>query len=130
MPKGTESVPMRNAMNEVTRAAYIRDCENGVKRWNGIIRKGGFDFELRLPSSKFRRTVGAWANVPTDPAGNMITPEAFAAGISNWIPTPDDQAFVASVMQPVYEPGKVAAWIAPPDRGINNMPVDYEYVKL
>ena len=30
---------------------------------------------------------------------------------------------------PVYEPGKVANWIAPPDRGINSMPVDYEYVR-
>jgi benzoyl-CoA 2,3-dioxygenase component B len=129
-PQGTESVSMRNAMNEITRAAYVRDCENGVKRWNNIIKKAGIDFELRLPSSKFRRTVGAWANVPTDPAGNPISPEAFAAQIKNWIPTPDDQAFVASVMQPVLEPGKIAAWIAPPDRGINNLPVDYEYVRL
>jgi len=24
----------------------------------------------------------------------------------------------------------MAAWIAPPDRGINNNPVDYEYVKM
>ena len=129
-PQGAETVSMRNAMNEVTRAAYVRDCENGVKRWNGIIRKGGFDFELRLPSPRFRRTVGAWANVPTDPAGNAIPAETFAMSISSWIPTPEDQAFVASLMQPVYEAGKVAAWIAPPDRGINNMPVDYEYVRV
>ena len=126
----TETVSMRNAMNEVMRAAYIRDCENGVKRWNGTIRKGGIDFELRLPSARFRRTVGAWANVPTDPAGNPVSPEAYAAGISSWIPTPNDQAFVASVMHPVYEPGKVANWIAPPERGINNMPIDYEYVRV
>jgi benzoyl-CoA 2,3-dioxygenase component B len=33
-------------------------------------------------------------------------------------------------MQRVTEPGKMAAWIAPPDRGINAQPVDYEYVKL
>ena len=26
--------------------------------------------------------------------------------------------------------GKIAAWIAPPDRGINNLAVDYEYVRL
>ena len=129
-PQGAESVPMRNAMNEVTRAAYVRDCENGVKRWNGIIRKGGIDFELRLPSPRFRRTVGAWANVPTDPAGNVLPPEVFAAGIQHWIPSPDDQAFVQSLMQPVYDAGKVAAWIAPPDRGINNLPVDYEYVRV
>jgi benzoyl-CoA 2,3-dioxygenase component B len=129
-PEGTENVSMRNAMNEVTRAAYVRDCENGVKRWNKIIEKGGFNFELRLPSPRFRRSVGAWANAPTDPAGNPISAEAFAAGIANWIPTPDDQAFVASLMQPVYDPAKVAGWIAPPERGINNLPVDYEYVKV
>jgi benzoyl-CoA 2,3-dioxygenase component B len=129
-PQGTESVPTRNAMNEVTRLAYVRDCENGVKRWNNLIKKAGIDFELRLPSTHFRRTVGAWANVPTDPAGNRITPEAFAAGITDWIPTPDDQAFVASVMHAVLEQGKIAGWIAPPDRGINNLPVDYEYVRV
>jgi len=33
-------------------------------------------------------------------------------------------------MQKVVTPGKMAAWIAPPERGINNMPVDYEYVHL
>jgi benzoyl-CoA 2,3-dioxygenase component B len=125
-----ESISMRNAMNEVIRTAYIRDCENGVRRWNKIIEKGGVRFELRLPSPRFRRTVGSWANIPTDPAGNPIAPEAFAAGLRNWIPTPEDQTFVASVMNPVLEPGKIASWIAPPDRGINNLPVDYEYVRL
>jgi benzoyl-CoA 2,3-dioxygenase component B len=126
----SETVSMRNGMNEVLRVAYIRDCENGVKRWNKIIEKGGFDFELRLPSSRFRRTVGTWANVPTDPAGNPIPPEQFAAGIRHWIPTLEDQEFVQSLMQPVYGAGQIAAWIAPPDRGINNLPVDYEYVRV
>src|SRR6059036_731872 len=63
----TETVSMRNAMNEIIRSAYIRDCENGVKRLNRIIEKGGMKFELRLPSGRFRRTVGSWAGVPTDP---------------------------------------------------------------
>jgi benzoyl-CoA 2,3-dioxygenase component B len=126
----SEVVPMRSAMNEIIRSAYVRDCENGVKRWNRIIEKGGIQFELRLPSSRFRRTVGSWAGVPTDPAGNPISPEAFAAGMPTWIPTPDDQAFVASLMRPVYDAGKMASWIAPPDRGINNLPVDYEYVRV
>jgi benzoyl-CoA 2,3-epoxidase subunit B len=125
-----ESVPMRNAMNEVLRVAYIRDCENGVKRWNKIIEKGGINFELRLPSSRFRRSVGAWANIPTDPAGNPISAEAFAAALPGWIPMPADQEFVASLMHPVMEPGKVAAWIAAPERGINSLPVDYEYVRV
>jgi benzoyl-CoA 2,3-epoxidase subunit B len=126
----SETVPMRNAMNEVMRAAYVRDCANGVKRWNKIIEKAGIQFELRLPSARFRRTVGSWANVPTDPAGNPISHEEFTASVGGWIPTNEDRAFIASVMQPVLEPGKVAGWIAPPERGINNMPVDYEYVRV
>ncbi|HEX8252689.1 MAG TPA: benzoyl-CoA 2,3-epoxidase subunit BoxB [Thermoanaerobaculia bacterium] len=126
----TESVSMRNAMNEIMRASYIRDCENGVKRWNKIIEKGGFNFELRLPSARFRRSVGSWANIPTDPAGNPIPQEAFAAKLPGWIPSAEDRAFVASLMKPVLEPGKVASWIAPPDRGINNLPVEYEYVRV
>jgi benzoyl-CoA 2,3-epoxidase subunit B len=32
-----EDVPMRSAMNEVTRAAYARDCDVGVQRWNRLI---------------------------------------------------------------------------------------------
>ena len=126
----SETISMRNAMNEVMRVAYIRDCENGVRRWNKILEKAGIQHELRLPSPRFRRTVGSWANVSTDPAGHPISPEAFAAGMPHWIPTPTDQEYVASLMKPVLEPGKVASWIAPPDRGINNMPVDYEYVRV
>ncbi len=28
------------------------------------------------------------------------------------------------------EPGKMAAWLAPPEGGINNLPAAYEYVRL
>ena len=33
-------------------------------------------------------------------------------------------------MTPVYEPGKMAAWIAPPEKGIKDRPLDYDYVRL
>src|SRR5204862_2348355 len=45
-----EAVPMRSAMNEVSRAAYVKDCEIGVQRWNRLIRGAGHDFRLALPS--------------------------------------------------------------------------------
>ena len=46
------------------------------------------------------------------------------------LPSPEDRAFVLNLMQRVTEPGKVAGWLAPPEIGINNRPLDYEYVRL
>ncbi|MCU1286233.1 MAG: putative benzoyl-CoA oxygenase component [Acidobacteriales bacterium] len=126
----TEQIPMRNAMNEVTRNSYVRDCEIGAKRWNRQIEKAGFSARLSLPSTRFRRNIGSWANIPTDPTGKQISREEFESKKSQWLPGEADTAFIRSLMQGVFQPGKMAAWIAPPDRGINNNPVEYEYVKL
>ena len=41
-----------------------------------------------------------------------------------------DNDYLLSIMKPVYEPGKFANWIAPPSKGIEGRPVDFEYVKL
>jgi len=129
-PQGKETVSLRNAMNEVMRTSYIKDCEIGVKRWNMQIQRAGFDFRLALPSSRFGRSIGVWAGVPTSPAGDGIGSEELAMQLPEWMPSESDRAFVRSVMQRVVEPGKMAGWIAPPDRGINNLAVDYEYVQL
>jgi benzoyl-CoA 2,3-epoxidase subunit B len=123
----SEEVPMRNAMNEVTRAAYIKDCDIGVQRWNRLIAEAGYEFRLALPSPRFRRAVGVWAGVHTDPQGNPISDEASRSG---WLPSEADRAFIKSLMQRVIEPGKMAAWLAPPEGGINNLPAAYEYVRL
>jgi benzoyl-CoA 2,3-dioxygenase component B len=125
-----ETVSMRNAMNEVLREAYVRDCEIGLKRWNMQIQKAGHDFRLKLPSTRFRRSIGAWANVPTDPEGRIVTREEFERGLAGWLPSAADRAYVTSLMQRVTAPGKMAGWVAPPDRGINNLGLDYEYVHL
>jgi benzoyl-CoA 2,3-dioxygenase component B len=126
----SETVPLRNAMNETVRGAYVRDCEIGVKRWNRLIQKAAIGRELGLPSTRFRRSIGAWAGVPVTPEGRIVSREAWEQGAREWLPSESDRAFVQSLMQQVVEPGKMAAWIAPPDRGINNLAVDYEYVYL
>ncbi len=126
----SEEVPMRNAMNEVTRGAYIKDCDIGVQRWNRLIAEAGYKFRLALPSPRFRRAVGVWAGVHTDPQGNPISEEASNARRGDWLPSEADRAFVKSLMQRVIEPGKMAAWLAPPEGGINNLPPAYEYVRL
>jgi benzoyl-CoA 2,3-dioxygenase component B len=74
--------------------------------------------------------VGSWAGVHTDPKGTPITAAEFEAKKDNWLPNDADKAFVHTLMQRVTEPGKMAGWIAPPDRGINAKPVEYQYVKL
>jgi benzoyl-CoA 2,3-dioxygenase component B len=114
----------------VLREAYVRDCEIGLKRWNVQIKRAGVGFELRLPNSRFRRAIGAFAKVPTDLDGKLITREEYERRLPEWIPSAEDKAYVRSLMHRVVEPGKMASWIAPPERGINNLAVDYEYVRL
>ena len=125
-----DTSPMRNAMNEVLRDAYIRDCEIGLKRWNMQIKRAGYNFELKLPSNRFRRAIGAWANIPTDLEGHPVSREEHDRRMPGWLPSASDRDYVKSLMQRVVEPGKMAAWIAPPERGINNLSLDYEYVRL
>ncbi|MFD0140570.1 hypothetical protein ACFVIL_42580 [Streptomyces sp. NPDC127159] len=48
----------------------------------------------------------------------------------HWLPIAEDLAFVRSVMQPVYERGKTASWVAPSVNGISGKPFDYQYVRL
>ena len=125
-----EVIPMRNAMNEAVREAYVRDCEKGLARWNRLLEEAGFPHRMVLPSTRFRRTVGSWANVPTDLSGNPISAEEFNAHLEEWLPTEADRAFVHSLMHGVFERGRMASWIAPPERGINTQPVDFEYVRF
>ncbi len=125
-----EQIPMRNAMNEVVRESYVRDCEKGLARWNKLLEDAGYPHRMVLPSPKFRRTVGSWANIPTDTTGGPISAEEFAARQDEWLPTEGDRAYVRSLMKGVFERGKMAGWIAPPERGINTKPTDFEYVLL
>ena len=84
---------------------------------------------LRLPHRRFHRGVGPCAGLYFDPDGKAISDAEWKANESNWLPTAEDRAFVQSLMHPVFERGKVASWIAPPPKGINGMPIDFEYVK-
>jgi benzoyl-CoA 2,3-dioxygenase component B len=129
-PEGEQEVPLLNALNEVMRESYLKDCEIGVKRWNRMIERAGYGVRITLPSSCFRRSIGPWAGVPVNPEGKMISREEYERRLEDWIPSERDKAFVQSLMQRVVEPGKIAGWIAAPDRGINNLGVDYPYVKL
>ncbi|MBX6766326.1 MAG: benzoyl-CoA 2,3-epoxidase subunit BoxB [Actinomadura rubrobrunea] len=122
--------PALIALNNDLRGEYTADCQNGVTRWNRILEDAGIDFRLRLPHVGFHRQVGAFAGHHISPDGQLLTAEEWDRRKGDWLPTDEDRAYVASVMQPVYEPGKIAAWVAPPKQGINGRPFDYEYVHL
>jgi benzoyl-CoA 2,3-dioxygenase component B len=64
------------------------------------------------------------------PEGQVVSETQWAAKKSEWLPTSEDFAFVASLMGRVVETGKFAHWIAPPAMGINRQSVDFEYVRF
>ncbi|MEE9297651.1 MAG: benzoyl-CoA 2,3-epoxidase subunit BoxB [Acidimicrobiia bacterium] len=119
-----------NALNARLRDDFIDDCQGGVTRWNRLIAGAGLDFEIRLPSIAFNRAIGDFANMDVSPAGKLLSAEDWAAHHDEWLPTTDDRAHIESLMQPEFEPGGFASWIAPPSRGIHDNPVEFLYVKL
>jgi benzoyl-CoA 2,3-epoxidase subunit B len=131
MPEGAvERIPLRRAMNAILRDAYLQDCERVLTRWNRELAARELGVRLALPDVAFNRKVGAFADACRDSRGNRLSAEEFAARHGEWLPTEEDRARNAELMQPVYERGKVAGWIAPPAKGINSQPLDFEYVKL
>jgi benzoyl-CoA 2,3-dioxygenase component B len=125
-----EEQPALLAINERLRDDYIADCQRGLNRWNKEIEKHGVDMMLTLPYRAFHRRIGVFADVHVSPDGRMVTADEWARQVHQWLPTQEDHAFVASLMQPVTASGKVAGWIAPPARGIHGKSIDYEYVKF
>ncbi|WP_406277374.1 benzoyl-CoA 2,3-epoxidase subunit BoxB [Nocardia sp. NBC_00881] len=127
---GQEELSALLALNLDLRSEYIADCRSGLNRWNKILSDSGIDFRLSLPNIGFNREVGAYADFHISPAGAILDAATWEQAQRNWLPTDEDLFFVQSLMQPVYQPGKIASWVAPPVHGINGKPFDYEYVYL
>jgi hypothetical protein len=75
--------------------------------------------ELQAPSS----VVGV-------PQSVAVSKDEWERRKYDWLPAPADSEYLLSIMaKPIYEPGKFANYIAPPRRGINQQPIDFEYVR-
>src|SRR5258707_4930304 len=127
---GQAEVAALVGLNTDLRREYIADCESGVKRWNRILAGAGLDLRLKLPHVAFNRRVGAFAGIEVTPDGERLSADQWEHRQGEWLPTEVDKTHVRSLMQPVHERGKIAAWIAPPRNGINDKPFDYDYVHL
>ncbi len=125
-----QEVPMRNAMNEVLRDAYVADCQRGVDKWNRAIAARGVRFELKLPSRRFHRHIGLCAGSSVDTGGDLVGAALWEARRFDWLPSDADKAFVASLMsEAVVDPKQMAHWIGAPKQGIKGRPLDFEYVR-
>lgn len=123
-------VPALTAINARLRDDYTREVQAGLDRWNRIPERFGIPFRLTLPHVGFHRKIGSFAGQYVSPDGRVLSKEEWGRQSRAWLPTDDDHAFVSSLMGRVIEPGKFANWIAPPARGINNLPIEFEYVRF
>ncbi len=126
----TVEIPVRRAMNAILRDAYVSDCTKVMARWNRVLEQEGISERVTLPSPRFNRRVGSYAQAHFDPEGNQVDEATWNRSRDRWLPTRADRDYVRSVMVPVTERGKFANWIAPPARGIHGKPIDFEYVRL
>ena len=126
----SREAPALNAFNEKLRDDYIGDAIAGIARWNKIAEKRDIPVRLRAPHKAFHRRIGPLSAAHVDPDGGIVSATEWEASVDRWLPTTEDRAFVASLMKRVVEPGRFANWIAPPARGVNMQPVDFEYLRF
>jgi benzoyl-CoA 2,3-dioxygenase component B len=74
--------------------------------------------------------MGIYAGYHFDPAGEQLSAGEWERRKHEWLPSEADRTYVKSLMLPVLERGKMANWIAAPERGIKGQPVDFEYIRL
>ena len=74
--------------------------------------------------------IGEFADANVDPQGNVVSEAEWNANRDEWLPTTADGDFIASLMEPSWEPGKFARWIAPPKIGIDNKPLEMSMLQF
>jgi benzoyl-CoA 2,3-epoxidase subunit B len=127
---GNRQVPALTALNARLRDSYIREIQAGVDRWNRIPERFDIPFRITLPHVGFHRKIGNFSGQYVSPDGQLVSEEVWERRAGGWLPSEEDHEFVTSLMGRVVEPGKFANWIAPPARGINNLPIEFEYVRF
>ena len=85
---------------------------------------------MYLPHRRFHREMGIYAGRHYDVEGNPLYDEQWEAKKGEWLPDEADLDFVKSLMVPCLGHGQIAGWIAPPKKGINGNPFEWEYVRF
>jgi benzoyl-CoA 2,3-dioxygenase component B len=95
-----------------------------------VLEEAQLEERLYLPHEGFNRAVGAYSSHHISPDGAVLDQATWETRRSQWLPSDQDREQVARLMVPEYEAGQFAAWIAPPRVGINEQPVEFDYVHL
>ncbi len=125
-----EQVPALSALNMRLRDDFTKDATGGLKKWNTLIARAGFDLRLALPHVAFNRRIGEFAGLRADIAGRVLGEADWARAAGHVLPSLDDNLYLTALMQPVRDPGEYASWIAPPKWGVDGKPGAFEYVRI
>ena len=110
-----------------TKVSSPRADESRAEANQSIVETGSPGTYGRVPATsdpRPRRVLGR------SPNGVPLSAEQWEKRKYEWLPSGKDTEYLLSIMdKPVFEPGKFANYIAPPRRGINQQPIDFEYVR-
>jgi len=71
-----------------------------------------------------------FSSVHFDPEGHQLSDADWERRKHEWLAAPEDRGYLLRIpAAPVFEPGQVANYIAPPQRGIKGQPINFEYVR-
>jgi benzoyl-CoA 2,3-dioxygenase component B len=123
-----DAVPQRRATNAMLQDAYIRECEKSVGHWNQVLQREGIAYRIKLPSPRFNRKIGPFAESLWLPDGS---PARSAAAVAAHLPLAEDSAWLESLQSgSVFERGQCANWIGAPTHKIDGKPLEFEYVRM
>ena len=102
-------------MRQVRLQGILVGHRESLEAMNRAIEAHGIPFKLTLPSRRFHRHIGIYADVSADSSGNLLTKEEWNQKRDAWLPGDADKAFVRSLMtKPIWDPKQMANWISPP----------------
>jgi benzoyl-CoA 2,3-dioxygenase component B len=123
---GREEVPARRATNAMLLDAYVRECHKSLASWNRTLERVGPAERLTLPSPRFNRKIGPFAERLYSPDGEPTD----AATVAAHLPSAADRTWLDSLQErAVLERGACARWIAHPSHPIDGQPLDFAYVR-
>ena len=117
-------------LNERLRDDWVADVQSAIDRWNKVPAKFAIPYKFTLPHKGFNRKIGLFGGHHISPEGAILSEAEWTHRHGGWMPSEADRLFIHSLMGRVTETGKFANWIAPPARGINSQPVDFDYVRF